>query len=311
MTDSAGVHRSFTTVRYSLVVAIAWLGTPEAHDAVQVGGKAASLSRLAAEHRVPPGFAIPAGRSRRCRARARARRRAGDAARRGRRGLRPPRASGASRSAPPPSTRTARPIPSPASTRRSSTSRASTRSPSAIVRCFASAFTERALDYRAPGRARRPRTIGLAILVQEQVAADSAAVVFSANPVTGAVDEIVINASYGLGESIVGGTTTPDTFVVAKDGLEILERTIGEKRLMTVPVPGGTRELETPALLRGLPSVDDGQIVALASLALSLETAGGAPVDIECAIRDGAVYLLQSRPITTLRSAAGAERGDP
>ena len=303
------VHHPFTTVRYSLVVAMAWLGTPEAHDPVHVGGKAASLSRLAAEHRVPPGFAIPAGAL-------------AVAAPELARGTVPPQLLAevaaaydlleerrvAVRSSAVDEDGEAHSFAGQHETFLNVEGIDAVAA--AIVRCFASAFTERALDYRA--QVGLPTTdIGLAILVQEQVAADSAAVVFSANPVTGAEDEIVINASYGLGESIVGGTTTPDTFVVAKDGLEILERTIGEKRLMTVPVPGGTRELETPALLRGLPSVDDGQIVALASLALSLEESGGAPVDIECAIRDGAVYLLQSRPVTTLRSAAGAERGDP
>ena len=179
----------------------------------------------------------------------------------------------------------------------------------AVVLCFASAFTERALDYRQHVGLPVDH-IGLAILVQAQVLADSSAVVFSANPINGRRDEIVINASYGLGESIVGGTTTPDTFVVRKADLEVLSRTIGQKQVMTVPVPGGTRELETPALLRDLPSITDEQILALASLAVALETDGGTPVDVECAIHDATVYLLQSRPITTLRSASGVERGD-
>ena len=95
-----------------------------------------------------------------------------------------------------------------------------------------------------------------------------------------------------------------------KADFEVLSRTIGQKQLMTVPVPGGTRELETPALLRDLPSITDEQIRALASLAAALETAGGMPVDVECAIHDATVYLLQSRPITTLRSTSAVERGD-
>jgi len=178
------------------------------------------------------------------------------------------------------------------------------------VLCFASAFTARALDYRRHVGLPVDDRIGLAILVQAQVLADSSAVVFSANPINGRLDEMVINASYGLGESIVGGTTTPDTFVVRKADFEVLSRTIGQKQLMTVPIPGGTRELETPALLRDLPAVTDEQILALASLALALETAGGTPVDIECAIHDASGFLLQSRPITTLRSTSGVERGD-
>ena len=287
---------------------IAWLGEPEAHDPALVGGKAASLSRLAAEHRVPPGFALTS-------------KALGLAA--------PDLARGA--------------VPEPLRARideaysRLGGGKVAVRSSAidedgdahsfagqhetflnvegveaiaeAVVLCFASAFTARALDYRLHVGLPVDH-IGLAILVQAQVLADSAAVVFSANPVSGRLDEIVINASYGLGESIVGGTTTPDTFVVRKADFEILSRTIGEKRLMTVPVPGGTRELETPALLRDLPSVTDGLVIELAALALRLENDAGVPVDIECAVHENNVYLLQSRPITTLRTASGAERGD-
>jgi phosphoenolpyruvate synthase/pyruvate phosphate dikinase len=76
-----------------------------------------------------------------------------------------------------------------------------------------------------------------------------------------------------------------------------------------VPVPGGTRELDTPALLRGVASVTDAQIAELAGLAVRLERDTGVPVDIECAVHGGAFHLLQCRPITTLRAASGAERG--
>jgi pyruvate,water dikinase len=80
---------------------------------------------------------------------------------------------------------------------------------------------------------------------------------------------------------------------------------------MTVPVPGGTREYKPPALLRGRQSVTDGQIVELAELAVTLEGEAGMPVDIECAVQDGAIFLLQCRPITTLQAASGAEQGMP
>lgn len=287
---------------------IVWLGEPAAHDAGTVGGKAASLSRLAAAYTVPPGFAIPATSL-------------------------AVAASELARGT----------VPHPlrdeldAAYDRLGGGRVAVRSSAldedgaehsfaglhetflnvegadavaeAVVLCFASGFTQRALDYRQHVGLPVDH-IGLAILVQAQVLADAAAVVFSANPVNGRRDEIVINASYGLGESIVGGTTTPDTFVVRKADLEILRREIGEKRLMTVPVPGGTSEIETPALLRGLPSLDDERVADLARLALRLETESGSPVDLECAVHDSTVYLLQSRPITTLRSPTGVEGGN-
>ena len=284
---------------------VAWLGEHEAHDAAVVGGKAASLSRLAAAYRVPPGFALTA-------------KALGLAAPDLARGIVPP----ALRS------RIAEAYATLGEGRVAVRSSAIDEDgdahsfagqhetflnvegvdaiAEAVVLCFASAFTVRALDYRL--HVGLPvDEVGLAILVQAQILADSAAVVFSANPVNGRLDEIVINASYGLGESIVGGTTTPDTFVVRKSDLEILSRTIGEKRLMTVPVPGGTRELETPALLRVRQSVSNEVALELAALALRLELDTGALVDIECAVKGDDVYLLQSRPITTLRGS-GVER---
>lgn len=285
---------------------VAWLGEPSAHDSALVGGKAASLSRLAAEYRVPPGFVLTA------KALALA---APDLAR----GLVPEslriqiaeayESLGGGRVA----------VRSSAIDEDGDAHSFAGQHETflnvegldaigeAVVLCFASAFTARAIDYRMHVGLPVDH-IGLAILVQAQILADSAGVVFSANPVNGHLDEIVINVSYGLGESIVGGTTTPDTFIVGKPDLEIISRTIGEKRLMTVPVPGGTSELETPALLRGLPTVTDETAIELAALALRLERDAGVPVDIECALKGNDVYVLQSRPITTLR-ATGAERG--
>lgn len=170
----------------------------------------------------------------------------------------------------------------------------------AVVRCWASARTERAVEYRrqkglALGSAR------LAVLVQRLVPADVSAVVFSANPVTGGREEILINATWGLGESLVGGTVTPDAYVVSKGELALSECRISEKRRMTVAVPGGTREVEMPGFLRDETSLSEGQAVEMAKLALALEEEMGWPVDLECAYAGGRLCLLQCRPVTTLR----------
>jgi len=272
---------------------VAWLGESHAHEPPLVGGKAASLSRLAAEYRVPPGFALTA-------------KALGLAAPDLARGIvpEPLRSHIADAYATLGEGRVA--VRSSAIDEDGDAHSFAGQHETSVVLCFASAFTARALDYRLHVGLPVDH-IGLAILVQAQILADSAGVVFSANPISGSLDEVVITMSYGLGESIVGGTTTPDTFIVSKSDLEIVSRTIGEKRVMTVPVPGGTRELETPALLRDLPSVTDELVLELAELALRLEADQGAPVDIECAVKGADVYLLQSRPITTLRQA-GAER---
>jgi phosphoenolpyruvate synthase/pyruvate phosphate dikinase len=169
----------------------------------------------------------------------------------------------------------------------------------AVARCWASARSERALDYRRQQGLPEDR-IQLAVLVQQLVMADVSAVVFSANPVSGNRGEVVINASWGLGESLVAGTVTPDTFVVRKADLAVTSRTIADKGRMTVSVPGGTREVVVPRFLRQAATLNDEQAAELAQLALSLEAAMGWPVDVECAYARGQLFLLQCRPITTL-----------
>lgn len=170
----------------------------------------------------------------------------------------------------------------------------------AVTRCWESARSEHALDYRRRQglSVKRPQ---LAVLVQQLVASDISAVIFSANPNTGNHDEIMINASWGLGESIVGGTVTPDTFVVRKSDVAVVQRIIADKQRMTVSAPGGTHEVEVPRFLRKTSSLNDEQVIEMAKLALTLETTTKHPVDIECAYAAGNLYLLQCRPITTLR----------
>jgi len=169
----------------------------------------------------------------------------------------------------------------------------------AVTRCWESARSEHALDYRRQQglSVERPQ---IAVLVQQLVAADVAAVVFSANPITGDRGEVMINASWGLGESIVGGTVTPDTFIVRKSDLAVVQRVIADKQRMTVSAPGGTHEVDVPRFLRNISSLNDEQVIEMAKLALTLETTMEHPVDVECAYAGGELYLLQCRPITTL-----------
>ncbi len=170
----------------------------------------------------------------------------------------------------------------------------------AVARCWESARSERALDYRRRQGLSVER-VPLAVLVQQLVASDVSAVAFSANPVTGNRDEVVINASWGLGESLVGGMVTPDTFVVRKADLVVTEQGTADKQRMTVSVPGGTREVDVPRFLRRESSLNDAQAAEMAQLALALEAAMGWAVDVECAYAGGQLYLLQCRPITTLK----------
>jgi len=169
----------------------------------------------------------------------------------------------------------------------------------AVTRCWESARSERALEYRRQQGLSTER-VRLAVLVQQLVASDVSAIVFSANPVSGSRHEVLINASWGLGESLVGGTVTPDTFIVRKSDLAVINRTVADKQRMTVSVPGGTREVDVPRFLRLEASLAHEQVIEMAQLALSLEATMGWAVDVECAYASGQLYLLQCRPITTL-----------
>ncbi len=169
----------------------------------------------------------------------------------------------------------------------------------AVQECWASAHAARVDMYRAhQGRAATP--VQLAVLVQELVPADFSAVIFSANPVTGNRGEVVINASWGLGESIVGGTVTPDTMVVQKADGTIQQRIIADKGRMTILAANGVQEVAVPRPMRNVPAATDEQVLEMAHLAQKLEETMGWPVDLECAYADGHLYLLQCRPITTL-----------
>ncbi|CRK57258.1 Phosphoenolpyruvate synthase [Alloactinosynnema sp. L-07] len=176
----------------------------------------------------------------------------------------------------------------------------------AVKRCWASLWTERAIGYRAH-HGIDAEDVAIAVVVQELVPADAAGVLFTANPLTGARDEQVVNAAWGLGEAVVGGQVTPDTYVVG-DG-HVISREIADKTVMTVGTDTGTGERPVPDDRRRTPVLDDTQAVELAVLGARIEELYGTPMDVEWALRDGRFSILQARPITTLRPA-GVEWND-
>lgn len=275
-----------------------WLGDENCHHEAIVGGKAASLSRLAALHAVPPGFAVPAIFSHHQElpeplvpAISGAYLRLAE-----RLGVADPRV--AVRSSAIDEDGTDSSFAGQHDTYLNISGVDSVLD--AVIRCARSAASPQALAYRTR-RGLPLDDVRIAVLVQSLVQSDVSAVVFSANPVTGSRDEVMINASWGLGESIVGGSVTPDTFVINKDKLDVTWRDISRKERMTVMTATGTAEVDVPPELQLTSSLDDGQVQEMVSLALRLERLLGYAVDIECAIAGGELHLLQCRPITTLR----------
>lgn len=170
----------------------------------------------------------------------------------------------------------------------------------AVRNCWASLWTDRAVAYRA-SRGIDPSAVALAVVVQRMVDAASAGVMFTANPVTGRRREAVIDASPGLGEAVVSGAVNPDHFVVDSVSGRIVERRLGDKRLVIRPLPGGGTESVDQTAAEGKPCLTDRQVRELAALGGRAENHFGAPQDLEWAIDDdGEAWLTQSRPITTL-----------
>jgi rifampicin phosphotransferase len=184
----------------------------------------------------------------------------------------------------------------------------------ATRKCWASLWTARAIAYRAR-HGIDSAGVSLAVVVQRMVMAEAAGILFSANPVTGARDEAMITASWGLGEAVVGGKVTPDTVTVAKDTGQVVHRDTAEKQVMTVPTAGGTTERAVPEDLRRKAVLTDRQTAALAAIAVRIESLYGTPMDIEWTLSQGDLAIVQARPITTLPDEAAAalrwDRPDP
>jgi pyruvate, water dikinase len=162
--------------------------------------------------------------------------------------------------------------------------------------CWASFFSERALFYRA--RKGSLEDLGMAVVVQRMVLADVAGVLFTCDPVRKRRDRMVVEAVLGLGEGVVSGQLTPDHYILKRDG------TVRKAQVHTQPYAivagpgGGTAERELSPEEGGAQKVADEHLAALAKLGDDLEQRLGGPQDIEWAVQDGELFVLQARPVT-------------
>lgn len=169
----------------------------------------------------------------------------------------------------------------------------------AVRRCWASLWTERAIAYRQRQQIDQA-TVKLAVVVQRMVAAEVAGVMFTANPVSGARDEIVIDANPGLGEAIVSGLVTPDHFVLDKRSQQVKERSLGRREtIIRVRAEGGTEQIDgsTVATVASLP---DSALLKLAQLGMAIERHFAVPQDIEWTWANDKFLIVQARPMTAL-----------
>lgn len=167
----------------------------------------------------------------------------------------------------------------------------------AIRTCWASVFTRRTLSYlRSLGV---DDDVGVGVVIQRMVAADVSGVLFTMNPLTGDRNEMIANASFGLGTVVVDGQTSPDTFRIEKSSGWVRDRVLGAKEArVRLGASGIEREAATDSSQRA--SLDDGQLRELAAVGRRIEQHFESPRDIEFAFSAGRLFVLQARPVTAV-----------
>ncbi len=178
--------------------------------------------------------------------------------------------------------------------------------------CWASLFEARAIFYRAEQNFDQ-LGVGIAVPVQRMVQSEISGVMFTAEPNRSDRTKVFIEAVYGLGESVVSGAVTPDSYLIQKDGMEILEkRLVPQSRMLTrnpnaIGADDLNHEVDVPAEQSRTYKLTDSQITEVAQFGLTLEEAYNHPQDIEWAIEGNTFYITQTRPITTLSSVGESE----
>ena len=169
-----------------------------------------------------------------------------------------------------------------------------------IKKCWSSLYTPRAIFYRFQ-RKLNHTPVSVAVVVQKMVQSDASGVCFTVHPVTKDKNQMVIEAAWGLGEILVSGQITPDTYVIEKDTLNILDKNINSQEKMIVRSKKGIETIFVPKSKREKPKLSAKLIKELAKLCIKIEDHYKYPQDIEWALENRKFYILQTRPITSLK----------
>lgn len=168
-----------------------------------------------------------------------------------------------------------------------------------VKKCWASLYTPRALFYRVE-RNSHHKQVSVAAVVQKMIQSEVSGICFTVHPVTKAKNQMVVEAGWGLGEIIVGGKITPDTYVIDKENWSIIDINVSEQKLMIVGDNKGTKEIKILKSKQEKQKLNNRQIIELAKICKRIEDHYKSPQDIEWAVENNRIYITQSRPITTL-----------
>ncbi len=170
-----------------------------------------------------------------------------------------------------------------------------------IKKCFYSLYSPRAIFYRFNQRLENKK-ISVAVVIQKMIDAEVSGIAFSVHPVEEDYNKIIIEAGYGLGETIVSGKITPDSYVVSKKALHILDKNISsQKKALFRCLKKSLKWKEIPKSKASLQKLSDKQILLLSRIVLKIENHYSFPVDIEWALKNNKIYITQARAITTLK----------
>lgn len=170
----------------------------------------------------------------------------------------------------------------------------------AVKECWASAYSERSLHYRTINKL-DILNIKVSVILQEMIDPDISGVFFTCNPINGKSDQVFINAVYGVGEGLVSGLLDADTYALSKKDGSIIEKNIVEKskKLIRNTADQTCAEVEVPLHEQNAETLSAKNLEALHTIANKIEDFYGRPQDVEWAIKDGELFILQSRPVTT------------
>ncbi len=174
-----------------------------------------------------------------------------------------------------------------------------------VKQCWSSLFTPRAIFYRHE-KGLIDSHVSVAVVIQKMVQSEISGIAFTVHPVTEDRDQMIIEAGYGLGEAIVSGQVTPDSYVISKSGMKIMDVYIGGQTKKLVQAKKQDEDdrnewIELTTEEGEQQKLNEGQILELAALCKKIEDHYGFPCDIEWAFAEGEFYITQSRPITTLK----------
>ncbi|NYZ74721.1 phosphoenolpyruvate synthase, partial [Candidatus Micrarchaeota archaeon] len=170
----------------------------------------------------------------------------------------------------------------------------------AVRQCWASLFGARAIYYRQEQHFDHLK-VGIAVVIQRMVQSRSAGVMFSIDPVTNDTNKIIIEGAYGLGEAVVSGSVTPDRYVVDKGSMSILEKNATHQDKMIVKVGDEDKWIDVPEADREKFKLSDREVIQLARYGKAIEEHYGFPQDMEWAVEEDRVYIVQSRAVTTMK----------